>query len=248
MKYAGVSISITSITDIIAFAAGGSTSIPGLSSFCIYCSVGLIAIFLHTVTFFLASLVLKQQHVEDSRDGCFPCYRHAEWKPSEEIGRVTAARVFQVSGSVLLTPPVRTLVICVTLGVLGVGVWGCTEVKQSFSAKDILNKDSYLREWFDLREEHFTDDTATAAIFIEDVTEHDLTKIHELLTRLKKKKEIISDVNFWTGEFIKYVNLELNDDDTKLPERKLSRKFFPGEADSVPVLSGWISVPIPVHL
>ena len=43
VSQAGAAITITSITDVIAFGVGGSTILPALSSFCIYASVGIVA-------------------------------------------------------------------------------------------------------------------------------------------------------------------------------------------------------------
>ena len=45
MQHAGVAITITSFTDIIAFGIGGSTVLPALRSFCLYASVGIVAVY-----------------------------------------------------------------------------------------------------------------------------------------------------------------------------------------------------------
>ena len=45
MEHAGVAITITSFTDIIAFGIGGSTVLPALRSFCLYASVGIVAVY-----------------------------------------------------------------------------------------------------------------------------------------------------------------------------------------------------------
>ena len=39
MKHAGISITVTSLTDVLAFGIGAVTSFPGLKSFCITCSL-----------------------------------------------------------------------------------------------------------------------------------------------------------------------------------------------------------------
>ena len=42
MMRSGVSITVTSLTDFLAFAIGGTTSIPALKSFCMYCGLGIV--------------------------------------------------------------------------------------------------------------------------------------------------------------------------------------------------------------
>ncbi len=58
LSQAGVAITITSVTDIIAFGIGGTTILPALSSFCIYASVGIVAIYFFQCTFFVACMSL----------------------------------------------------------------------------------------------------------------------------------------------------------------------------------------------
>ena len=53
-----ITITIISITDIIAFGVGGTTILPALSSFCIYASVGIIATYFFQCTFFVACMSL----------------------------------------------------------------------------------------------------------------------------------------------------------------------------------------------
>ena len=50
MQHAGVAITITSITDVIAFGIGASTVLPALKSFCIFASVGIVATYFFQVS------------------------------------------------------------------------------------------------------------------------------------------------------------------------------------------------------
>ena len=58
------------VTNIVAFALGATTVIPALRSFCLFCSVGILAIFIYTLTFFTACMVLDQRRIDERRDGC----------------------------------------------------------------------------------------------------------------------------------------------------------------------------------
>ena len=50
MSHSGVSITITSLTDFIAFAIGGTTAIPALKSFCMFCGVGIVSVYIFQAT------------------------------------------------------------------------------------------------------------------------------------------------------------------------------------------------------
>ena len=223
MKQAGVSISITSITDIVAFFTGGMSAVPGSSSFCIYCSFGLVGIYLSTVTFFLASLVLKEQHVEDSRDGCIPCIRRS--RTSKTTAGVSPTTVFRRYTDFLMKAPAKMTVMCITATILSVGIWGCTLVENNEKAQHMLSKGNYLREWHDVREENFEDDMDLSAIYVQDVSHENFGQIHELLERMNNEKDIISEVSFWTQEFLDYINLDQSSAAT-MSASGLSKEMF----------------------
>ena len=50
MSHSGVSITITSLTDFIAFAIGGTTAIPALKSFCMFCGMGIVSVYIYQAT------------------------------------------------------------------------------------------------------------------------------------------------------------------------------------------------------
>ena len=49
MSHAGVAITITSITNFMAFGIGASSSLPALRSFCMFASIGILTIFFFQV-------------------------------------------------------------------------------------------------------------------------------------------------------------------------------------------------------
>ena len=54
MRHAGPSITITSFTDALAFLAGASSSIPGISSFCAYSAFSVMMLYIGVMTIFLS--------------------------------------------------------------------------------------------------------------------------------------------------------------------------------------------------
>ena len=54
MKHAGVAVSVTTFTDVIAFFVGSNTLLPVLQSFCVYAAVSIFTIYLLQITHFVA--------------------------------------------------------------------------------------------------------------------------------------------------------------------------------------------------
>ncbi|VDK43141.1 unnamed protein product [Anisakis simplex] len=74
MAHAGVAISITNITDILSFAVGCITPLPGIQLFCSYACVTVTFCYLYQLTFFTAFLALMGD-VEKSDRHCLFFYR-----------------------------------------------------------------------------------------------------------------------------------------------------------------------------
>merc|ERR1719270_2752507 len=83
MKHAGVSVTVTSFTDVFAFGVGAITQMPGLQSFCVCTAIALGCIYILQVSWFVAWMVLDEKRIQSGRDGVFPCIIHKNYQPSE---------------------------------------------------------------------------------------------------------------------------------------------------------------------
>ena len=71
----GVSITVTSLTDLLAFVVGSTTTVPALKSFCIFCGLGIFVVYIYQITWFTAWLVIDQRRMLANRNACFPCIK-----------------------------------------------------------------------------------------------------------------------------------------------------------------------------
>ena len=78
MKKAGVAITVTSLTDFLAFGISATSELPILMSFCLYAAFGVVLVFAFMATFFLGVFVYDERRVADRRDAIFFCCRRGE--------------------------------------------------------------------------------------------------------------------------------------------------------------------------
>merc|ERR1719244_2127457 len=78
MRRAGVAITVTSLTDFMVFAIGSTTVLPALRSFCLWCGVGILAVYFFQITLFAGALALDCKRLTQGRNGLVPCYIHKE--------------------------------------------------------------------------------------------------------------------------------------------------------------------------
>ena len=77
LSRAGASITVTSLTDFIAFMVGSSSKLPALSSFCQYAALGVLMILLLQVFLFAPCVVLDHMRREKKRQDCCCCFNTA---------------------------------------------------------------------------------------------------------------------------------------------------------------------------
>ena len=213
MKHAGVAITITSITDLLAFAIGASTVLPALSSFCIYAALGILFIYLYVITFFLAWLSLDQRRVEDTRDGCVCCWKRKEWTPSECSQKSVMKTLFEKLAGVMVLLPAKVIVLLVTLGILAGGLYGAVTLDTYFDNNDFIEKGSYLRNHLELKGEHFPEDGQASNIYLTDLDyAADMENIGNMLDEIMElsnegnKNIAPGSIKSWFKAFVSFVN------------------------------------------
>ena len=75
MRHAGPSITITSLTDCLAFFIGSTSSLLAIKAFCIFTGVTIIMLYFTVITVFLSAVVYDTRRVAaNRRDACGLCF------------------------------------------------------------------------------------------------------------------------------------------------------------------------------
>ncbi|CAB3372797.1 Hypothetical predicted protein [Cloeon dipterum] len=225
LKHAGVSITITSLTDFTAFAIGATTVLPSLRSFCIYAAVGILATYVLQATFFTAWFSLDLRRMLDSRDGFLFCIKYKNYKPNNCSQKDLFKSAFEaILGSFLFKTPVKVIVLVCTATLLIFGSWGLSMLRQEFDPIWFLPQSTYLFKYFDKSKKFYPSDGEPGTIFLSNFNHYDhLNSIADMIDRLEEQKDIIKEVDAWYTPFQKYSNTHFN---TSLPGEKLSEDRF----------------------
>ena len=210
LKHAGVAITVTSITDFIVFALGGTTVLPALRSFCLWCSVGILIIYFFSATLFTALLSLDCRRITGDRNGLCPCYVH---KPDDlktednEIEELPLSKkAFKYLSGLILSTPGSIATIVITLTLLSFGIWGMAELKQEFDPIWFLPSDSPIFKYFEKNKEYFPGSGAEVTVYFTDMNwDEDFDKIGKLVAEFEAENDIIIETNDWF-EAIKNAN------------------------------------------
>jgi len=235
MKRAGAAITVTSLTDFLAFAIGGTTVLPALRSFCIFCAVGLIVVYILQATWFVAWLSIDQRRIEEQRNGTMPCIKHKNFKPNKFSQKNILQTVFKSLANLIVLKPVKCLIILVTLIILGLSIWGNIELRQEFNPVWFLPQDSYLAQWHKYNYQYFPSQGEKVNVFMENLDlPKDLKKLDKVHEELAAQEDIIHSIDSWYIDFKKYMNTyfpkgqgipeeEMDEDDFR---KKMTRFLF----------------------
>jgi len=210
MRHAGVAVSVTTFTDVIAFFVGANTVLPGLQSFCVYAAVAIFAIYALQVTHFVAWFSLDQKRQVANRDGCFCCITHKTFKRSTSLRKRSVLNsVFAQIGNQLTKWYVQAAVIGLTLSFIAVGIWGTLSLTQEYNPEWLLPPESEVAKWFVNKGKYYPRNGEPGFIMISQIDiPKELPLIEGLVNRLTSPSEKwnIEKVTSWHGPFRDYVN------------------------------------------
>ena len=233
MRRAGVAITVTSLTDFMVFAIGSSTVLPALRSFCLWCGVGILAVYFFQVTLFVACLALDSRRLRAQRNGLCPCYVHEtsekEIEASKPVTQIKndlglSQRCFQFIAKLILSAPGAIAVLLCSSALSGCAIWQATQLEQEFQSIWFLPPSSYLRQWFDANTEYFPGDGERVTVYLTQLDwPQELGKIEKLVTSLENSPSIIKSVDSWYPSFKEFSNSNLGAD---IPNTSLDNTTF----------------------
>lgn len=83
MKHIGGSITMTTMTDLVAFAVSTVSDFPAVHLFCVYAALSIFFAYFMLITLFVALLTADIHRVEAGKRDLFPCCRAKNYSPEE---------------------------------------------------------------------------------------------------------------------------------------------------------------------
>ena len=174
---AGMSITITSITDFIAFGIGGITVFPAVFDFCIYAAVAVLFDYIFQITFFAGWMALDARREEANRHAatfqvvlpkkcsedksrayrifCSGGVRKDGEIVDDEEEHLASRIVRDWYGKFVVNKAVKVVVLILFCGYLGASIYGMTRINQGLELKNLVQDDSYAHDFLTLEDRYF---------------------------------------------------------------------------------------------
>lgn len=205
MQKAGASITITSLTDIIAFLVGSFTILPSLRSFCIFGAMCILMTYIYVVTFFVAILTLDEKRVQKMKNGCVPCITHEDKTPSCEP-KLMWKFLHLFHGRIVLTKIGKIFVILSVILITTFSVHRLLQIKQKFDPMWFIPSHSYYHEYVEKHHEFYPNNGFEAGVYTNNLNySAELPKLITLAKEIENQSEILSNVQAWPTKFRDFV-------------------------------------------
>ncbi|XP_064108422.1 protein patched homolog 1-like [Macrobrachium nipponense] len=205
MQHAGVSITVTSATNFLAFIIGSSSDLPALRYVCLYAAIGIAAVYIFQATFFVACLVFDQRRLEDNRQGLLWCWKIKNWQPNQ-CSQIDLCKTFftKIYGNYLIRAPSQIFVLFFTGVLFFMSCWGASKIQQEFDPKWFMPPDSYLTKFLQKMKFHYPTSGEPGLIYFSNISHIELAKTAELVTKMRESN-YIDRVESWHENFSSYV-------------------------------------------
>ncbi|KAM4606705.1 patched domain-containing protein 3-like [Polymixia lowei] len=171
-KEAAVSITITTLTDALAFYIGLLTPFRSVQSFCMYTGTAVVFCFLYNITFFGAFLALNGRREKSNRHW-FTCLKVPQ-PESEKYNMCCVGGAYDSQtgsekpipvysfikkyyGPFLTNRWTKMMVILLYAGYLAAGIYGCLKIQEGIELKNLAPDGSYVGNYYDDEDQYFSD-------------------------------------------------------------------------------------------
>ncbi|KAK7100868.1 patched domain-containing protein 3-like [Littorina saxatilis] len=226
LTFAGVGMTVTSLTDFLAFMIGYSSVFFSVRSFCLYAGVAVLCVYLCHLTLFTACLSLHgrrvyshrhfltcravkpRQELKQERASIFYrylCGGEPPKKPSEDESLCERLPRFFIP-KLVTHRAVLYVVLVVFAALLGVSVYGAVNIEQGLKFKDLVLESSYYYDFITTKDKYFPDHIPIGFNILKELDYADgkvQQRVEDLITTAKEDGNILSDFEHcWLTAFL----------------------------------------------
>ncbi|OWK61470.1 Patched domain-containing protein 3 [Lonchura striata] len=173
---AALSVTITTLTDVLAFFIGTWTAFPSVRSFCLYTGTAFVFCYVYTLTFFGAVLVLNHKREQGNRhwltcmrvdvgkdqaeNSCLYnacCIGSCSGQPSQPEGEHPMSTFLKkYYGPFITNKWIKVLMVLLYGAYLGGSIYGCTQIREGIDLRNLANDASYVIPYYDDEDKYFS--------------------------------------------------------------------------------------------
>ncbi|KAB0348012.1 hypothetical protein FD754_012869 [Muntiacus muntjak] len=221
-----VSITITTVTNVLAFYTGIMTSFRSVQYFCIYTGTTLLFCYFYNITCFGAFMALdgkrevaclrwlKKPETPDQKCSslkkscCLPCNSlQDEYKADIHPMNLFFRDCF---GPFLISTKSKIFVVLLYVSYIIASVYGCFHVQEGLDLRTLASDDSYITPYFNVEEDHFSTYGPSVMVIVTEALDYwdknARQKLETCLADFENSEYVDKNLTeFWLREYVKYM-------------------------------------------
>ncbi|XP_023219911.1 patched domain-containing protein 3-like [Centruroides sculpturatus] len=187
---AAVSISITSLTNLLSFCIGMTAEFPGVRIFCYYAATCIGFTYLYQITFFGACLALSGYREESGLNPfTFRSSKVSLRKCQEEEKHESIFMEFfrDKVAELLSLSPIMTVTIILCIVNLTIGAWGVSSLKEGIDIFSLYPEHSLITKGYKILYGHFTEFSFPLNIIVNKTLDYSKPEVQQAVDNLLNK-------------------------------------------------------------
>ncbi|XP_066545227.1 patched domain-containing protein 3-like [Amia ocellicauda] len=229
-KEAAVSITITTLTDVLAFYIGIMTPFRSVQSFCLYTGTALLFCYFYSITFFGAFMALNGRREESNRHsltcmkvptvcppgssaGYIMCCVGGKYDTKTGFEEEQPMNYFFKNhyGPFLTKTWTKVFVILLYAGYLAASIYGCLQMKEGIDLKNLASDGSYVVNYYDYEDKYFSVYGQNVMVVVEKEVEYwnnsIRTELQSCMTHFRNLNFVDKEINIsWLDSYESFAN------------------------------------------
>ncbi|XP_065087008.1 NPC intracellular cholesterol transporter 1-like [Ochlerotatus camptorhynchus] len=214
LKHAGASITVTSLTDIVAFGVGSITVLPSLQSFCIYAAFSVLMMFFFVITFYVAIFTLDERRIAANRNSFIPWKIHDEKSTQLWCQYNLMHRFIKfVYSNIILTKLGKTLIILGVICMTGLNIQSLLKLRQKFDPNWFIPEETYYSKYVVKTREQYPNNGYEGMLLLGNYNyTAELKELLKITHELENRTDILHSVDSWVEPFQDFVHTYYDQD------------------------------------
>lgn len=206
MSGTGVTITMTTLTDLVAFAVSTNSKFPSITYFCTYAALTISCAFLMIVTVFVALLTFDVRRIKANRRNCLPVCHAPEPKegepPWDEPRPQLSNTLMERWGKFLMHNTTKVAVLIISISTLGAGIYATIHLDQEFDRSLLGKEGSHYKAFVNMDRKYFKIPSEVSLVLSENV-EYKTVYVQNELNKLSK---VVSENRYFEQKAISWID------------------------------------------
>lgn len=177
------------------------------SYFCTYAALAVTLSYVMMITFFVAVMTFDTRRIKAGRKDCLPVCLAPPPKrdevPWDEPRPQTSNRIMKYWATFLTFSPTKLVVLLMSVGILGLGIYGTTKVTERFDRKMLAKDDSSLMKFLTVQEKYYEQVIPVSIILIGNVNYEDCV----VQEQIRQLSVIVGENSHYQGQTLSWMDV-----------------------------------------